>query len=396
RCLSKVMSEDQPYSYGIASMVLPKNFAVYATFLDQGGDGYYGDGYRFDGPFHANEAVRLSSQTPGRDDDPWFYSLSIVEDYYLYYNPSTGGLEVATTPQYKNLYIEPYERMLLGEPYFELGADSIPFGSDQVNWEGAYNAATSGGLVLSPADGARMILQNDTLLVKEGPGLATEVHDLSALSNPVVWIDNAPWETVYLKTEEEMSGSGDYREHGFPSDMALTIGVNGNLCVSGPILYKDIDLTDDENDGMLGFVVKEGNFTIAYDPDMYGGTDWPDWGWQISTHQNSYPEGIEVDAVVMVLDGKFQLENVNSGVYDDWPHPAIDLEIVGGVIINEEGTTTWVDTYGNTYGYLSYITYDPRLMSMHPPYFPQTGEWDTAYWEERPEMTEDNISENNF
>ena len=387
RCLSKVMSEDQPYSYGIASMVLPQNFAVYATFLNHGGGGYYGDGYRFDGPFHSNEAVWLSSQSAGRMDDPWFYSLSIVEDYYMYYNPSTGGLEVATTPQYKNLYIEPYERMLLGEPYFVLGADSIPFGADEVNWEGAYNAANSGGLVLYPADGARMILKNDTLLVKEGPGITAEVHDLSALSNPVVWIDNGPTETVYLKTEEELSGTGDFREHGLPNDMGLTIGVNGNLSVSGPILYKDIDLTDPDNDGMLGFVVVEGNFTVAYDPDMWGGADWPDLGWHISTDDTDYNQ-LEVDAVVMVLDGVFQLEDVMTVPYHTWPHPAIDLEIVGGVIINEEGITTWESSFG-TYGYLSFITYDPRLMSMHPPYFPQTGEWDTAYWEERPDMSDD-------
>ena len=32
------------------------------------------------------------------------------------------------------------------------------------------------------------------------------------------------------------------------------------------------------------------------------------------------------------------------------------------------------------------LIYDPRLMTMHPPYFPNTGVWDTAYKDERHDM----------
>jgi hypothetical protein len=221
----------------------------------------------------------------------------------------------------------------------------------------------------------------------ENASAAISKYCISDLAEPVVWVNNGNNETVYLKTEEEEP----FRNHGLPDTLGLTIGVNGNLSVSGPILYENIDLLDNDNKGMLGILVKNGNFTIAVDPDMSGGTDWVvgamDESWDISTGTNDYPDGIEIDAVVMVLDGYFQLEDVSSSHYWYWPHQAVDLEIVGGYIINEEYVTTWVSGL-NTWGYLSFVTYDPRLMTMHPPYFPQTGVWDTAYWDERPQMTD--------
>ncbi len=389
RCLSKVISEDQVQMYGIASLILPKNFAVFATFLNDPGPGYFGDGYRFDGPFHSNSVVQLSSATVGRDTDPWFYSISIAADHYLYRIPGTGITEIAYSPHHKNLYIEPYEKMLIGEPFFALGVDVIPFGSSEVGWQGAYNAANSGGLMLTGlADSTRIMLLDSLLLVKEDENAPVVVYDLSTLLYPVVWIDNGSNETVYLKTEAEYP----YRSHGLSGLVdGLTIGVNGNLCVSGPILYGNIDLMDENNNDMLGLVVKEGDFTIAVDPDMVVGIDeWvlpdtTDKTWDIKTGTNDYLDGIEVDAVIMVLEGKFQLEDTNSAHYYYWPNSAIDFEIVGGYIVDGEGVTTWVGS-SDTWGYLSFVTYDPRLMTRHPPFFPNTGVWDTAYWDERPDM----------
>lgn len=389
RCLSKVISEDQVEMYGIASLILPKNFAVFATFLNDPGSGFFGDGYRFDGPFHTNSVVQLSSATAGRNNDPWFYSISIVSDHYLYRIPGTGITELAYAPQHKNLYIEPYEKMLIGEPFFTLSADSIPFGSSVVGWQGAYNAANSGGLMLTGlADSTRIMLLDSLLLVKEDETAPVAVYDLSTLLYPVVWIDNGSNETIYLKTEAEFP----FRSHGLSGLVnGLTIGVNGNLSVAGPILYGNIDLMDDDNNDMLGLVVKEGNFTIAVDPDMIGNDDWEIPGdptnktWDIQTGTNDYLDGIQVNAVIMVLDGQFQLEDISSTHYYYWPNSAVDFEIVGGYIVDGEGVTTWVGS-DDTWGYLSFVTYDPRLMTRHPPFFPNTGVWDTAYWEEKPDM----------
>ncbi|MBD3277745.1 MAG: hypothetical protein GF388_05545 [Candidatus Aegiribacteria sp.] len=87
----------------------------------------------------------------------------------------------------------------------------------------------------------------------------------------------------------------------------------------------------------------------------------------------------------MVLEDRFGLEGYPTDHgFSDWPSPPIDFELVGGYIVDNEGITTM-----GTSGYYSKLTYDSRLMTMHPPYFPQTDVWDTAYWEEVPEMTDD-------
>ncbi len=374
RVLSKVISEDQSFSYGIGTLILPRNFAVYATFLNDGGGGsggWYGDNYRFDGPFHTNTSINIASYTAGRDNDPWFYSLSIVEDVY-YYVP--GGYAPTSVPQRGDLWIEPYEKMLMGEPYFSLGVDPIPFGSGEVSWQSAYNAASSGGLLLDLPHDTRMILKENLLLVRETDGGPIVSYDLDSLTNPVVWIDNEVTETVYLKSILSVPDT-------MGLSVPLTIGVNGHLGMSGSLLYKNRDLLDPDNKIMLGIIVKNGDFVVAEDPDWDGSADWLE-PYTIDTY-NVF--SLEYDAVIMVLDGEFRNE-VSDPTH--WPSPAIDLRIVGGYIINSEGWTT--DPSGPTYGYWSDIIYDPRLMTMHPPFYPQTGLWDTAYWEEE-DVTESDI-----
>ena len=139
-------------------------------------------------------------------------------------------------------------------------------------------------------------------------------------------------------------------------------------------------------DVMLGLLSVNGDISIASDPDCPGSSN-VEWGtprWQIKTADYG---NLELDAVLMVLDGQFVCEEE---VFDANPSPAIDFEMVGGYIVHEEGITTW--PWDPTYGYYTFVTYDPRLMSMHPPYFPQTGIWDVAYWEERPDMVEGDAS----
>ncbi|RKZ02748.1 hypothetical protein DRQ25_18375, partial [Candidatus Fermentibacteria bacterium] len=51
---------------------------------------------------------------------------------------------------------------------------------------------------------------------------------------------------------------------------------------------------------------------------------------------------------------------------------------------------------GDMFGYDYEFVYDPRHMTMHPPFFPQSGLWDTAYWEENPDMTDDITANENY
>ncbi len=321
RVLSKVISEDQVHSYCIGTMILPRNFATYATFLNDGGGGaggWYGDSYRFDGPFHTNTSINIGSITAGREDDPWFYSLSIVEAVYYYVQ---GGYAPTSSVQIGNLWIEPYEKMLMGEPYIAFGVDPIPFSSDDVTWQGAFNAANGGGLMLNGLlDGTRMILRDSTLIVKQDSAGVAVQYDLSTLTNPVVWINNNATDKVYLKGVLSVPDTTGL-------SMALTIGSNGHLVMSGSLLYQNRDLLDPKNKIMLGIVVKDGGFLIAEDPDNTEWTGDPEWDhpWTIDTFGVG---SLEFDGVIMVLDGRFECEIVSTSSH--WPSPAIVLRIVGG------------------------------------------------------------------
>ena len=66
-------------------------------------------------------------------------------------------------PPETNLWVEPYELMCEGPPWFNLGADSIPFGANNVNWQSTYYAALENGLVASVASGTRMILESHSI-----------------------------------------------------------------------------------------------------------------------------------------------------------------------------------------------------------------------------------------
>jgi hypothetical protein len=106
---------------------------------------YYGDSTVYNGPFRANGPIWLYSMTPGRDNDPWFQSLTLSSDYYL-----CGPMkQPAVAPQCGDLWIEPYELMVQGPPWFTLGTDPLPFGPDQVDWQALRATAIDHGLFLS-------------------------------------------------------------------------------------------------------------------------------------------------------------------------------------------------------------------------------------------------------
>jgi len=379
RALAVIGSGDSTYTYGMETMVLPENFARFATFLnDPPLDGFYGDGYRFDGPFFANGPVCLYSSSSSSADDVWFYRFSLASDYYIY-GPNEASGSRQTSPQWGNLTVQPIERMLMGAPYFELGADPIPFGPGEVNWQDTRSAAQSGGLLFTAAqipDRTRMILRGseygDTLFVKTGRDAAVQKFFLGDLTNRVIWIDNAASSRIYLKGYPNYSPwSNPISPDGLREP--LTIGCNGSIYASGSLQYHDRDIMNMDNRTLLGLVMVHGNFVIALDPDLVGSVvDWPDGMWKIVTDSD-----VEYDCTVMVLEGEFRAEDHR------YPYPKADFMFVGGYIVNREGYTT----FGNQ-GWDTVIFYDSRLMTMHPPFFPQTGRWDTAYWEEQPNLTE--------
>jgi len=374
RALGRVTTANGYRTHCSAVAMSPENFARFAAFQhapDLGG--YYGDGYRFDGPFYANGPVCIWSASAGRSNDPLFYSITLTSDYY--YNSQGTASNPTSVPHVGDLWVEPYERHSLGAPYFEMGAEPIPFGPDELNWQVVENAAASGGLFLDASDvpnNCRVILRQDSLIVKKSAGEAPISYCLSDLSNPVVWMDNNNTDRVYIRgyaiSEAQRAAEG--------MTQAVTIGANGTIEIMGPNLYQNPDPEDPDNRVLLGLMSVYGDLIIADQPaapDAWG------VGWQIVT-ENYSGAALEFDGVLLALDGDIWAQTPTQ------PTPGVDFVIMGGYILLAEG---WTST--PTSGYTLQIWYDPRLMTMHPPFFPQTGDWTTIYWEDNADYDEHNI-----
>lgn len=205
-------------------MAQPGIFSYYNCFQDDPGlSGAYVDGTAFSGPFRANGAVRIMSSSPGRDNDPFFYSFSLSSEYYIY----GWGSSQCTVPHMEELWIEPYELMELGPPWFNLGVDPLPFGPDHVNWQTVRATAMSSGLYLTDAeiaDGSRILIEDGELHVLQTEYGTEEIHDLTTLQEPVVWIENNTGNRIFVKSSP--AGGGFSEE--------LTLGTIGDIYLSGP------------------------------------------------------------------------------------------------------------------------------------------------------------------
>ncbi|MCD4709046.1 MAG: hypothetical protein K8S62_15055 [Candidatus Sabulitectum sp.] len=359
RCVAFV-SGSTIESYGMETIVMPENLARFSVFMDNPSlDGAYVDGYRFDGPFYANGPVRLVSNSASHDNDVFFYSFELTSDYYVY---GWGAGSHETTPAAGNLQMRPYNRLILGAPYFDLGVDPIPFGMDELNWEGVKNAAQADGLSLTETEvpnGSRLALKGDTLFVKTDTTLISEVaYPLGGMDNPVVWIENDPGDYFYLRGDQNQG-----------LDMALTVGTIGDVYMSGPLIYENDDPQDPDNENLLGIMTVEGDLVIADYPGNQS-------AWGSTRYHIDTDSSFSYYAVVVALEGDILAEKYwePSGVHE--------FRIVGGYMVQEEGYTST----GNA-GFNMAVYFDPRLLYMHPPFFPTTANWNTTMWAEKHDMS---------
>ncbi len=185
------------------------------------------DGYFCGGPFRVNGSVILASSTSGRNNDPHFYSFTLSSGYYIC-GPSSSGPH-ANTSQYNRLWIELFEMMEQGAPWFNLGAEPLPFGAEQVEWAVLKGMAMNYGLYLTSAEvpnGSRILLEDSRITVKTSIYATPVIYSLTTgLVEPVVWIDNSPTDNFYLKGNPDSRGISKN----------LIIGTQGTICFSDPV-----------------------------------------------------------------------------------------------------------------------------------------------------------------
>jgi hypothetical protein len=319
------------------------SFAYYQFFIDEPMlGGYWGDGFVCSGPFRCNGPICIWSASAGSDNDPWFYSLTLGSPFYYY---STGTpTNPATTPIFGNLTIQPIEFMEQGPPWFNLGAEAIPYGPDSVNWQEARDAALGGGLFFSDTSplgplpsGTRFLLREDSLFVKTGSAGVVQAFWLGGLPEPVVWVDNGSTDKIYIKDNSDT----------WPGlTMPLTIGSCGDIFLAGPLTYGD-------SMALLGLVTVDGDLIFAEDPENEG---WPpDWAypWDIRTNAD-----FGLCASMISLDGVIAAENWTSG-------PLVEVAFYGGFQVRDMGIFT-----GSTSGFWYTGGYDPSLLTDSPPHYP--------------------------
>jgi len=311
------------------------SYSYYCYFHDDPiQSGFFTDGYYCGGPFRVNGSVILTSSSSGRNNDPYFYSFTLSSDYYIY-GPSSSGPHV-TVPQYDKLWIEPYEMMEQGPPWFNLGAEPLPFGADQVDWEVVKQKAANDGLYLTSAEvpnGSRILLEDGQISIKASIGDTPVVYSLAGLDEPVVWIENNSGENFYLK--------GNPGSQGFSE--SLTIGTQGTICFSGPLEYNGDDA------GMLGIISIHGDGLIADVPEI-------DW---FPPYDIETDESFVYSASILILEGQFAAENYTQ------PVPQVDFTLSGGIQMQSEGYTGTP-----TSGFNLCLEYDERLLNQSPPWYP--------------------------
>ena len=296
-------------------------------------DRYFTDGCHFGGPFRVNGTAIVTSSTPGRDNDPFFYSFTLSSDFFLYGTPSGPHVSL---PHHDNLWIEPYELMEQGAPRFNLGVEPLPFGASQVEWQIVRSAAINYGLYLTSSevpDGSRILLEDGQLTVKTSESSQPVVYSFSTLSEPVIWIENPATDIIYLK--------GDPDSQGFSEE--LIIGTQGDIYFTGPLEYNG------ETAGMLGLISIHGDGVIADKPN----NDW-DAPFDIET-----TESFVYSASILLLEGSLKAEDYTQ------PVPQVDFTLYGGIQMQEEGYTGTI-----TSGFYLIYDYDERLLTENPPWYP--------------------------
>jgi hypothetical protein len=375
-------------------VVKQASFGRYAYFTDKetssisGGAIWWKAGEKVDGPVHSNNAngsnfnINYNGST-----SPIFLDMVTGSGPTINYSPSRPRDEATFRRIFSN-----------GSKGFKLGVPAIPlpptsdtqksaaWGSTSgfPSTNGVYLRAGSNGGIYVRGDAAMELRLdasgNQEIVITQGSNVTTVTFDKTTRSTTVTGPVGAGSPTsatslgtgVIYCTGNITSLKGEVADNRVIGDdisvrssftIATDVSAGKYIKVTDNLYYHTRpDKTRDGSDpvnlaaGALGLVARD--IKIA----------------------STAPANLEIDAVCLagggVTGGSFYVENYNSKT------PTGTLKVLGGIIQNARGPVgTFNSSTGEMItGYSKNYTYDPRLASNPPPYYPTTGQYERLSW----------------
>jgi hypothetical protein len=316
----------------VKATVISATFAIYQWYIENpgGGDSWFRTGERFEGPIHLNCNIKV-------DGDPWFGG------------PVRAAGQLIQTVGSNPTFVMGYEEFVPMIPLPTRESIMATIRTQAMESDGIYG----GPLGVPPQFYYDVILGNpaDGWLsyagyANDGTLVADTVYVDIASTNGTAWFDER------IKIHGTLDGM-------------LTIGVDSDVYIVDDILYEGSTPgpgggLDDDCDDMLGLLAcghPWGDIVLADTPE-----NWSD---------------LEVHGVMMSLQQNIAVENLTGS-----GGPRGTFRIHGGML-SDLGFQLAVYSGGVlTSGYVREYNYDYRVLTMPPPFFPLTGEFEVVTWEE--------------
>lgn len=320
----------------LTNYVQVDNYARYIWFTDgenyQGVNVWFWDQDHLNGPTHTNGQLNIAGHNPGPIFDG---EVRSVNDQINYFN---NGNNIASSNSSNSPYDTPAFNGGLG-----LGANAINMPRQATYLR---NASLSGGLRLNDNtaialnSAGTLDITNRDYYDAHCTGKCKDCCTLTAQplpANGALFVDGGSL---------TISGTLNGR---------LTAGASGDVIITGNTVYANDPRVNPASTNMLG-LISESDVTIA--------------------SEASY--NLEIDASIMALNTSFMLENWWTG------SPKGVLTVYGGIIQDQRGPVgTFNGATGQKLtGYSKNYTYDSRMLSNPPPFFPTTGDYVTLAWQE--------------
>jgi hypothetical protein len=376
-------------------VVKQASFGRFAYFTDKetsnvsGGAIWWKAGEVCDGPAHSNNTSGSNFQINyNGSSSPIFRDVVTGAGSTINYSPSRPTTEAT----YKKVYLDGSKGYLLGVPRIELP----PSTDAQKNaaWGASSGFPTSDGVYLRASNNGSLYIVGDaamqfgvdgsgnqTIKVTQGAVVTTVTVNLSARtmsatgtvgSGSPTSCTTLPNGVIYC-TGNVTSLKGTIADNLYTgttitarSAWTLATDVNGN---------KDITITDN-----LKYKTRPNKTLSPVDPvNLAAGTlGLVSRDIDIST---SAPTNLEINAVCMAgglntTSGSFSVTNYDSRT------PVGTLTVLGGIIQKARGAVgTFNASTGQTQtGYSKNYSYDPRLGTDPPPFYPTTGTYERLSW----------------